>query len=89
MSKPRLRLLRDLQSRPDNQAYLCHNAETAAKAGITAPFVCGCRRWLGGGVVRVEFYTPDSGDYMESDLVLIGSLEPIDNQTFTFNDPPW
>ena len=81
-----LRRLRDLQALPDDQVYLCHDKDTAAKYELPLPFRCGCRRWLGGGIVRVYFWARRfSQEWQESSIVSLTSLEPVKG-TWVFTD---
>jgi hypothetical protein len=82
-----LRRLRDLRALPDDQTYLCHDKVTADKHGLPLPFRCGCRLWLGGGVVRVYFWSRSFSDerWQESSVVLLTDLEPVKG-TWVFTD---
>ncbi len=85
------RTLRELQALPDNQLYLCHDQSVAQRHKLQVPFKCGCRLWVGGGVVRVEFYSQNE-DYgtrfQVSDHADVKTLEPVPGETWQFDDPP-
>ena len=86
-----MKLLRELQEMPDNQAYLCRDAEVAAKHEIAVPFRCGCRCWRGGGLVCIRFKSGlpsmfPGNPYQESDMVLLTTLEPIPGGVWEFDD---
>lgn len=88
-----LRTLRDLQAMPDDQLYRCHDASVAERHKIQVPFQCGCRQWMGAGVVRVEFYSNrenvfGSQRYQDSDHASIRTLEPVPGETWQFDILP-
>ncbi len=87
-----LRKLRDLQAQPDDQLYLCHDASVGERHKVRVPFECGCRQWVGAGMVKIEFYANDqlfSGHrFQESDYADIRSLEPVAGKTWAFDDLP-
>lgn len=86
-----LRTLRDLQAMPDDQAYLCSDASIAERHKLSVPFKCGCRQWIGSGLVRVEFTSrnTDYGSrYQSSDYASIRSLEPVPGETWQFDILP-
>jgi hypothetical protein len=86
-----LRTLRDLQAMPDDQAYLCSDASVAERHGLSIPFKCGCRQWIGGGLVKVEFTSrnPKYGSqFQSSDYASIRSLSPVTGETWQFDVLP-
>ncbi len=91
-----LRTLRDLRAMPDDQLYLCSDQHVAEKHQLTIPFKCGCRQWIGGGLVAVEFHSNREGytgafqgsRFQASDYANIRTLEPVVGETWQFYDPP-
>lgn len=86
----RLRLLRDLQSFPDGQTYNCDDLDTVNTHKLTNPFRCGCRIWIGAGLVRIEFKSnvDNHGDYQSSAIVPIKSLTPAEG-VWSFQNIQW
>jgi len=84
--------LKDLQKFPDDQLYTCTNKEVSTRHKLNVPYKCGCRHWIGGGVVKIQFYSnnPKYGtQYQSSDYVSIKELTPIENKTWKFDDINW
>ncbi len=92
-----MKLLRDLRAQQENQAYLCNDAEAIVKYKFDGPFKCGCRRWMGAGLVSIDFYPSaeyaagysSSKRYQESALVFIKSITPIENEIWEFQESGW
>jgi hypothetical protein len=77
-----MKTLKDLQAMPDEQRYLCTDASIAARHNLVVPFECGCRLWLGYGVVRVWFYSKNldypislGNPFQDSDCADIRTLQ--------------
>ena len=83
-----MKTLREFRTMPDDQAYLCDNGHIAAKHGLTIPFNCGSRQWMGQGLVKIEFYSGDKRfgtQYQVSDYTNITTLSPIPAAMWTFD----
>lgn len=88
----RLSTQRDLQKFPDTQLYLCTNKEVAARHKLNIPYECGCRQWVGSGVVKIDFYSNNDQygrTYQVADYVSIKELTPVDGKTWKFEESPW
>jgi len=75
-----MKLLRELQQYPDDQAYLCNCADVAGRFGLPCPFRCGEPLWKGGGLLTVMFFTP--GGQLETAWVDIKNLSALAGETF-------
>ncbi len=86
-----IRTLRDFRALPDNRLYLCHDSSVAHRHALPLPFECGSRQWMGGGVVRIEFYSrnPDYGSQWQcSDYANVRLLEAVPGKTWSFDETP-
>lgn len=86
----RLRTLRDFRAMPDDQRYLCSDASVAERHHLKLPFECGCRIWVGGGSVQVEFYSNrfKHHQFQSSDYASLKTLQPMAGEVWQFDVLP-
>ena len=90
-----MRRLKDLQAMPDEQKYLCTDRSVAERHQLKIPFECGCRLWLGLGIVRIEFYSKNPEYHITKtrfqcqDAADIRTLKPVPNEQWVFDVTPF